>query len=180
MRMTFLCAIAILLTGLAAVSSDGMELVRDGKATATIVAPAEGPLTYAANVIQHNIERMSGVKLPVVTSGCEASTPRIVLRVRDGAARLDGFRIRGTDDEIVIEAASPRGCIYGAYALLEELGCRFYGVEPLGVIVPKRADISVAAGLDCLREPSYENRLPSTGSPEDQIRWGLNFTPPGE
>ena len=119
---------------------------------------------------------MSGAKLPVVTTASEASAPRIVLRVRDGAARLDGFRIRATDDEIVIEAASPRGCIYGAYALLEELGCRFYGVEPLGIIVPKRADISVAAGLDCLREPSYENRFPSTGSPEDQIRWGLNFT----
>ncbi len=176
MRMAFVCAIVIPLAGLVAMSGDGMELVRDGKATATIVAPAEDPLAYAANVIQHNIERMSGARLPIITCASEASTPRIVLRVRDGAARLDGFRIRSGDGEVVIEAASPRGCVYGAYALLEGLGCRFYGVEPLGIIVPERASITVAEGLDSLREPSYENRFPSTGSPEDHIRWGLHFT----
>jgi hypothetical protein len=68
------------------------------------------------------------------------------------------------------------GCVYGAYALLEELGCRFYGPEPLGVVIPKKKNLSVRVGLDILREPAFENRLPSFGGPELNACWGFNFT----
>ena len=153
-----------------------VELVRGGKPAATIVAPPDGPPAYAAEVIQRYVERMSGARLPIVHSPSEARGARVVVRVRDGAARLDGFRITSRRGEVVVEASIPRGCVYGAYALLEMLGCRFYGTEPLGVIVPKRADLSLPEGLDVLREPSFENRLPSFGGPEEHAMWGFNFT----
>jgi len=120
---------------------------------------------------------MSGCALPVVTDASEASGGRITLRLQDGAAKFDGFRIRAGDGEVIIESAVPGGCIYGAYDLLERLGCRFYGFEPLGIIVPKRTSISIPGELDVLCEPSYENRLPfpGRGSPEDFARCGFNF-----
>jgi hypothetical protein len=40
-----------------------VELVRDGKPKATIVAPPEGPPAYAAEVLQRYIERMSGARI---------------------------------------------------------------------------------------------------------------------
>ncbi len=155
---------------------DGIALVKDGKPSASIVAPPQGPPAYAASVIQRYIEQMSEAKLPIVSDFSKAKGARIVIRVRKGAARLDGFRIRSAKNEVLIEASVPRGCIYGAYALLEELGCRFYGTEPLGIIVPQRKTVVVPEGLDILREPSFENRLPSFGTPEEHVMWGYNFT----
>jgi hypothetical protein len=153
-----------------------IDLVRDGKPKATIVAPTEGPPSYAAEVLQRYIEQVSGAKLPIATDGRKVKGTRVLIRVREGAAKLDGFRIRTGKSEVVIEAAEPRGCVYGAYALLEELGCRFYGPEPLGVVIPKKKTISVRDGLNILREPSFENRLPSYGGPELNACWGFNFT----
>jgi len=153
-----------------------VELVRAGRPRATIVSPPDGPPSYAAEVLQRYIERMSGARLPIVTDPSKAEGTKVVIRTREGAAKFDGFRIVAAKGIVLIEASIPRGCIYGAYALLERLGCRFYGTEPLGVIVPKRADLSLPEGLDILCEPDFENRLPSFGGPEEHIRWGYNFT----
>lgn len=163
--------VCFLVTALGAV-----ELVKDGKAKATIVAPPEGPPSYAAEVLQRYIEQMSGAKLNIVTEKGKAKGTKVLISVRKGAARFDGFRIKSSKDEIVVEASIPRGCVYGAYALLEEMGCRFYGPEPLGVVVPKKKTISVRDGLNILREPAFENRLPSFGGPELNSCWGFNFT----
>ncbi len=153
-----------------------VEIVKDGKPKATIVAPPEGPPSYAAEVLQRYLERMSGAQLPIVPEVQKAKGTKVVIRVRKGTAKLDGFRIRSGRDEVLVEASAPRGCVYGVYALLEEMGCRFYGPEPLGVVVPKKKTVSVRNGLDILKEPSFENRLPSFGGPELNVCWGFNFT----
>ena len=158
------------------ISAEAMELVREGKPRASIVAPAEGPPAYAAEVLQRYIERMSGARLPIVAEGQKVEGTRILIRVRKGAAKRDGFRIRSGKEEILIEASIPRGCIYGAYALLEELGCRFYGPEPLGVVIPKKTTVALSTPLQIVREPAFENRLPSFGGAELNACWGFNFT----
>jgi hypothetical protein len=86
-----------------------VELVRDGKPKATIVAPPEGPPAYAAEVLQRYIERMSGAQLPIVSDGQKAKGARVVIRVRRGAAKLDGFRLKSSKDEVSIDASVPRG-----------------------------------------------------------------------
>lgn len=167
---------AMLTVCLLAMAVGAVELVRNGKPKASIVAPSEGPPSYAAEVLQNYVERMSGAKLPVVPEDQTVKGTKVVIRVRKGAAKLDGFRIRTSKDTVVVEASIPRGCVYGAYALLEEIGCRFYGPEPLGVIIPKKKTISVRDGLDILKEPAFENRLPSFSGPELNACWGFNFT----
>ncbi len=167
---------AILTVCLLAMAVGAVELVRNGKPKASIVAPSEGPPSYAAEVLLNYVERMSGAKLPFVPEDQTVKGTKVVIRVRKGAAKLDGFRIRTSKDTVVVEASIPRGCVYGAYALLEEIGCRFYGPEPLGVVIPKKKTISVRDGLDILKEPAFENRLPSFGGPELNACWGFNFT----
>jgi hypothetical protein len=164
-----------LLVCLMAMATEAVDLVRNGRAKATIVAPAEGPPGYAAEVLRRNVERMSGAQLPMVVDSRQANGSKVVIRVRKGAAKLDGFHIRTGKDEVIIEASVPRGCVYGAYALLEELGCRFYGPEPLGVVIPPKKNISLSAGLNIVREPAFENRLPSFGGAELSACWGFNF-----
>jgi hypothetical protein len=174
MMWNILCAVSVVCMTVMAVSA--VELVRDGEPKATIVAPTEGPPAYAGEVLQRYIERMSGAKLPIASDAQKVKGARVVIGVRKGVAKFDGFRLRSSKDEVTIEASIPRGCVYGAYALLEELGCRFYGPEPLGVVIPKKKDISVRVGLDILMEPAFENRLPSFGGPELHACWGFNFT----
>jgi len=165
----------ILLVCLFAVATEAFDLVKNGKAKAVIVAPAEGPQGYAAEVLRRNVERMSGAQLPIVRDATRAEGAKVIIRVRRGAAKLDGFHIKGGKDELIIEASIPRGCVYGAYALLEELGCRFYGPEPLGVVIPQKKNLSVSASLNILKEPAFENRLPSFGGAELTTCWGFNF-----
>jgi hypothetical protein len=163
---------------------DQIVLVSEGEGRAIIVAPREGPLAYAASQLQFYIQQMSGAKLTILAKeendkdkveDEDKEKTHIVFRVRKGAANHDGYAIRIEDRQLVVEASEPRGCIYGAYALLEVLGCRFYGPGPLGIIIPRHKTLALPADLKILREPAFANCIPSGGSPEEQVQWGFNF-----
>ncbi|HID08500.1 MAG TPA: DUF4838 domain-containing protein, partial [Armatimonadetes bacterium] len=177
--MRILMLTTVLILGGINMAAD-VQLVLNGVPKATIVAPRNGPPAYAASEIQRYVQEMSGAKLPIVTSGESASTapnpPRIIIRIAPGVVKHDGYRIYVQDGDVIIEASEPRGCIYGAYGLLEHLGCRFYGPAPPGIIVPKRITLRVPETFNIHREPAFANRLPSSGTPEQQMQWGFNFT----
>ncbi|HIE51956.1 MAG TPA: DUF4838 domain-containing protein [Armatimonadetes bacterium] len=154
-------------------SNDEVVLVAQGQPRATILAPAEGPPKYAAEQLQHYLREMTGAELPIAE---QAPPPRIVMRVVPKVVRHDGFWLRVQSGDVFIEAAMPRSCIYGAYALLEELGCRFYGPAPLGVIIPKKDTLTLPSSFNLVREPSFPRRLPSSGSPEQHVQWGFSYT----
>lgn len=148
-------------------------LVEEGQPKASLLV-TEGAPRYAAEIFQRYLKGMTGAEIPIVSGPVTGN--RVIFRVREGAASRDGFRVQSRHGEIVVEASVRRGCIYGAYALLETLGCRFYGTEPLGIIVPQKETVAVPVGLDILREPDFENRLPPSGSLRDHLQWGFNFT----
>lgn len=151
--------------------AEGPTPVPRSVSTYSIVAPREGPGLKAAQILRETIECMGGASLPIVSS---PTSPAIVIRTTPGAVKHDGFHLMRNGDDIVIEAGEPRGSIYGAYALLERLGCRFYGPAPLGVIIPKSAIIRFPEKLDILRAPDFPNRFPSSGSIEEVSQWGFN------
>ncbi|MCS7264935.1 MAG: hypothetical protein NZ805_08905, partial [Armatimonadetes bacterium] len=78
--------------------AEAVDLVRDGKPRASIVASSEGPTSYAAEVLQRYIERMSGAKLPIISEGQKSVGTKILFRVHKGAAKFDGFRIKASKD----------------------------------------------------------------------------------
>jgi hypothetical protein len=123
---------------------------------------------------------MSSAKLHITTVEVKpdkgAKLLRIIFRTKPDVAKHDGYCIRVEGGDVIVEASEARGCIYGAYMLLEQLGCRFYGPAPLGLIVPKRSTLTLPAKLNILREPAFMNRIPSSGTPEEQAKWGFNFT----
>jgi len=157
-----------------------VTLVLNQEPRATIIAPSDGPLAYAASELQRYVEKISNAKLPITTevrTDTKAIGPtRIIFRIGSSAVKHDGFHLHVEGDDIIVEASEARGCIYGAYALLELLGCRFYGPAPIGVIVPKVKTLKLQAVLNLIREPAFMNRIPSSGTPEEQVQWGFNFT----
>jgi hypothetical protein len=165
----------------APVNIHAADIVTDGKSQVTIIAPDSGPPRFAAEIFQKYVAQMTGAKLPIdkeplVGDAGPQQLFAIRFEVEEGAAKNDGFVIERTPGRLHVRASEPRGCIYGAFALLELLGCRFYGSEPLGVIVPKTKTLSIADDLKIARQPSFPNRFPTGLNRDEQLWLGTNNT----
>ncbi|MBI5386053.1 MAG: DUF4838 domain-containing protein [Verrucomicrobia bacterium] len=144
-------------------------LTQNGAARVRIVTAAEAIPSerYAAEELQHYIEKMSGAKLPIVTDAEPTQTGEIWLgdnaRLRQAGSKIDfaalgaeGFVLRTEDERLIIAGGRPRGTLYGVYALLEEkLGVRWF--TPELEIVPKRDQVTLPK-LDETVVPALEYR----------------------
>lgn len=80
----------------------------------------------------------------------------IKLQVESGV-RHDGFRIHREGETICIGGGSSRGCLYGTYAFLHELGCRWSLPGKEYEIVPKVKKIAWS-GSEMKSEPAIRRR----------------------
>ncbi len=230
-----LLAAAVLL-GLTAQWASGVDLVRDGKAIATIVLPAETEWDRYANATPEQIEafarerfpnasaeqlaavvaklpalrqreakragddevlaaqelvefieKISGVTLTIARPEAGAAQPdgiRILLgaelaRAEGLAAEIEaldphGFLIRTRPDRLIVTGRTARGTLHGAYALLEQLGCRWIMPGSLGEIYPQSADLAVE--LEVTENPSHPIQRYwwcTMGSGAEYNRWTL-------
>jgi len=69
----------------------------------------------------------------------------------------EAYEITGTADEAVIKGGGPRGVLYGAYALLEKLGCRFYLTGD--VVPPAKKEELTFANLQLSNRPLVATRM---------------------
>ena len=150
--MTFKCNLkgmgivfttVICLAVLTGTTVSGMEIVRAGKAHATIVIAADAgdKVRTAAADLQRIIEKMSGAKLPLVTDDNAAAEPVILVgksRLTDAAAveipsgwtparREEGFVIHCRDGTLILagnDEGRYHGTEYAVYDFLERLGVR--------------------------------------------------------
>ena len=145
-------------------------LVRAGLARATIVTPdvPSASESLAAERVRHYIERMSGARLNIaVESRCRAETRLYIGRVAASVGLRAALKERGASAEASVIAAreghihvvgiDDMGTLHAAYFFLEDLGCRWYFPFEWGVVVPRRADVSVPGG-ETYREPDFQIR----------------------
>jgi len=147
--------IAIILLFLNAVSAAALTLVADGKSTYSIVLErgASPSMQRGAQELQRFIEEMSGAKLPIVEA---ARGDAIVLSANDSLGP-EAYRIRTQGKRLTISGGRQRGVMYGAYALLEKLGCRWFTPEVSRI--PKQRTLSIPS-LDESAKPAFEYREP--------------------
>ncbi|MBN1674904.1 MAG: DUF4838 domain-containing protein [Kiritimatiellae bacterium] len=179
----FVTALAVVLLTAAGVrQGHALDLVRDGRARATIVLPAErNPMTeQAAEYLNRYVERITGTKLSVVREGAnQAQTGSCVFLGDTQAGRAvgldpatlkwDGFRwkvksgnlyIAGRDIKFPNQAADSyiacRGTLMGVFRLLEEFGgVRWFMPTPKGELVPVSTRFAVPDTLDHKEEPAF-------------------------
>ncbi|MFW6060466.1 MAG: DUF4838 domain-containing protein [Phycisphaeraceae bacterium] len=177
-----LVLMSVLTLGLAPAAA-AVTLVEDGQPRAAIVVQADAPKSQAAaETIQRYIEKMSGATLPLVVEGkkpAEAVGPNRIHvghttaaegqqvpagfdpTIREDAFENEGYVLRTLDDNTLLVAGNNdgpyKGTRYAAYALLEELGCRFYFPGEWGEVVPERATIT-APTLDRTERPDFAMR----------------------
>jgi len=171
-RLTGLMAAALLLA--LAAGADAIEIVKDGKAVATVVAAsapeaAEAPKgrpgkkqaarregageDAAVKVLVDWIEKITGVRLPVATE-VPAGGPAIYVGKAAIAAGLklddiesptrEGVRIVVDERRALIAGQSDAATLKAVCRFLEALGCRYFMDGPLGEVYPRAATLSVA------------------------------------
>ncbi|MEO8659123.1 MAG: DUF4838 domain-containing protein [Bryobacteraceae bacterium] len=134
-----------------------VTLVKNGRSDHSIcLAPDASPSERrAAEELQRFIAGMSGARLPLLDK-CGGRGPFV--RVGGGGAfGPEEYRLRTSGRDLLIEGGHLRGTMYGAYALLEKLGCRWFTVDVSRI--PKLPTIEIGP-LDETGKPAFEYREP--------------------
>jgi hypothetical protein len=120
-----------------------ITLASKGKSSYRIVIPATAMPSehYAAEELQSYLEKISGVKLAIVTDADKPVSREILLGDNAHLTKLrakvdfkqlgpDGFVLREDGNRLIIAGGRPRGTLNGVYTLLEEkLGVRWFTPE---------------------------------------------------
>jgi hypothetical protein len=187
---TPLCVATLLLCALLGRSpvaaGDDLQLVEDGASEYEIVLPSDPSAVeqFAASELQEYLQKMSGAQLPI-TRG-EAPARSILIGVEGAQQRgvslaeerlgWDGFVMQTEGNQLVLAGRQQRGTLYAVYALLEELGVRwyapnfsFYRGAQGGEDVPQRSSLSLES-MKRTERPDYKYR-------KKYVEEGYTFTP---
>jgi hypothetical protein len=157
--------LALLLTSMAQAQS---FLIRDGKATGSVLIPASVPVEVqlAADELVLHLEKMTGAKLPITedTGGpLPAGSVRLTISplaskmaVRDGTNQ--GYTIDQTGNGVIIEGNSSIGVLNGTYDYLQSIGVRWYMPGEFGLYVPKSQSVQLSAKKTS-EKPAFRMRL---------------------
>jgi len=163
-----LLILAVAASAILPAGAGDLELaVRGAPAAYTIVVPekASPSQRYAAEELRDFTEKMTGVRLPIMTvaDAARASLPRKAVFIN--SSRLssqvsrplnlgdDGFSLKVVQGDLHVTGGK-RGVLYGVYELLERYGgCRWYA--SWHTVVPARNAFSVPDDLDDAQKPAF-------------------------
>jgi hypothetical protein len=147
-----------------------LTLAKGGKSTYRICASetASPSEKHAAEELQKVVEEMSGARLPIVSDADKPEGDLILVGnstlTQPFAARIpfeklgsEGFVLRTAGNRVLIVGGRQRGTLYGVYAFLEKLGCRWFTRDVS--IIPKKSTLIVEP-LDEIQKPAFEYREP--------------------
>ena len=136
-----------------------------------IRAEASASERYAAEEFRDFTEKVTGVRLPIVTDAEPLPAKAILLgETRHTAAVLggcadisklgeDGFHLKAVSPHLLVMGSPVRGVLYGVYELLEKYaGCRWYA--SWCTVTPSRDAFRIPGNLDDVQTPAFSCREP--------------------
>jgi len=130
-------------------------------------AQPESPIAFAAQELKRYVKQMSGAELIVVRAS--SPKPSILLAIRqlsahksqkppelDDPREEDHYRLNIDPQKLQIEGASARAVLFGAYDLLERLGCGW--CVPGDDSIPKHDTLQIAP-LQVDARPAFHYRM---------------------
>jgi hypothetical protein len=145
-----------------------LVLAQGGRSTYSIcIAESASPSErHGAEELQKFLGEISGARLPIVTDADKPAGDLVLVGDGKCVAKLatsipfatlgdEGFVLRTEGRNLIIAGGRQRGTLYGIYAFLEKLGCRWFTPE-IGVI-PKMATVAIEP-LNELQRPAFEYR----------------------
>ncbi len=120
----------------------------------------------AAFELRDHIRQITGAALPIRPDNEQPTGPLILLGQNRMLERIgipidfpslgaEGFLLRTHGDHVIIAGGRKRGTMYGAYELLEKLGCRWYARDCS--VIPRRPTLQLPP-LNELQQPAFEYR----------------------
>ncbi len=165
-RFSFTLALALPL----AAAPAGLTLIENGRSRHTIVTARDASPSErrAAEELHRFLAEMSGARLPIATDEAAVRGPlilvgrsraleRVGLRIPFEQLGPEGFVLKTAGRHLIIAGGRQRGTMYGVYAFLEKLGCRWFTAEVSRI--PKLATVRVPP-LDETQKPAFEYREP--------------------
>lgn len=121
------------------------------------------PVAFAAEELRRYVKEMSGAELAVVNASSKKPAIMLVSRqwerdkqASDDPREEDHYRLTIDARNLRIEGASPRAVLFGAYDILERLGCGW--CVPGDDVVPKRHTLELPSqSLDT--RPAFQYRM---------------------
>ena len=160
---------------------EALYIVKDSESDFYIVSPDNHGecIDTATEELQTYIEKISSVKLPVVT---EAALPEGAAGVYLGETAMsgtvdfdytsigeDGFLLYSDGESLIIRGEDDRGTLFGVYTFLEEyLGVRWF--TPTLERVPESDDVVIDKNLNRVIEPSFAVRRNDTMGTNEAYR----------
>lgn len=165
--MRLLLTAALLIAALSSTGGANVNLVVDGNTDYCIILSKDASPSehWAAGELKQFIYEMSGAILPYCPDS--ANPPEKAILIGESQASLsilgkhshnigpEGFLIKTVGDRVVITGGRERGTMYGVYAFLEKLGCRFL-TDTVNKI-PKKTSI-VVPEMEIVETPAFEYR----------------------
>ena len=157
-----------------------LTLVDEGRPRAALVLSADPSEVdrAAAHDLQSYLHRMSGVQIPILETDTPPAGAAVLIGQSAAVKQLvgpllnerhlggNGFILKTFPNRLVVvgylahESEYPfHGTRYATFALLEELGCRFFSPHPDGEHIPRRETIAVG-DLNIVSKPDFSYRDP--------------------
>lgn len=159
------------------VEVETMTIIENGASDYVIVcAKGSGDPEYTAALkLRYYLNEISGVTLPIVSDTADVCDREIIVGKtnREGALytvdrslfHLEDVNVFTLGEKIVIAGAQRRGTLYGVYAFLEALGCRWYAHDLISL--PKGGAVKVPVSLNISQTPYLEYRETDWLSPRN-------------
>ena len=150
-------------------SEDGrLVLVKDCRPTASIVVPTDAPeaIVKYGRLLQAVVRRMTGATLPLRDDSRDWDGAVIDLTGADNSQQDYGIRV----DEGKVTLTGYAG--YGVYDLLQQLGCGWFGPDPLYHVIPETKTLAIAR-LAKSESPAFAYRSVWNVFPEAHGAWRL-------
>jgi len=138
----------------------GLVAFDPGTVRVFIETPEDGRVSLALLDVEKYLGAMWGEPIAPKAGRPDGAGPAIWLTTaedaRPASARDRGYTLRREGDVVLVWASDPGDLVFGVYALLEELGARFF--HPQEEIVPAWGRPHLPASLDVTREPAFDRR----------------------
>jgi hypothetical protein len=168
-------------------SEESIQLVQEGTSEYRIMLSNDASSTevFAAQELQGYVMQASGAFMPMADFR-EPLTGNLIFVGTNAIAGLglsvdetylgeDGYVIKTVDRRIIIAGKSPRGTLFGVYAFLESIGCRWLAPGVNGEVIPINPNIAIPP-LNRSERPAFNYRgfaslFPNTYKSAEWIDW---------
>lgn len=140
--------------------------VKNGKSQGRIIVEGDRVTNTSGHLLQNFVEKISGVKLPVVENVKAKKNDFVIRNDNSGKLSEDAFAI-STDNGVMTISGNKKGAIYGVVTLLDDyMGVNYYGPDEYSLTETSTIDLP---DINIQQTPGFRYRQSQSYALTDSI-----------